>query len=88
MPFPFLQRENMGELVRQLTLASYQPALVLQGLTTGVDNVRSDVNLSSRFTDAARSHLARLIISYGNVEEVTAENAPITRSGRTTGALR
>ena len=51
MPFPFLQRENMGELVRQLTLASYQPALVLQGLTTGVDNVRSDVNLSSRFTD-------------------------------------
>src|SRR5437588_6822040 len=87
MPFPFLQRENMGELVRQLTLASYQPALVLQGLTTGVDNVRSDVNLSSRFTDAARSHLARLIISYGNVEEVTAENAPITRSGRTTGAL-
>jgi len=87
MPFPFLQRENMGELVRQLTLASYQPALVLQGLTTGVDNVRSDVNLSSRFTDAARSHLARLIISYGNVEEVTAENTPITRPGRATGAL-
>ena len=86
MPFPFLQRENMGELVRQLTLASYEPALILQGLTTGVDNVRSDVNLSSRFTEVARAHLSRLIISCGNVDEVVADDTPISRSARTKGS--
>src|SRR5256885_2343182 len=75
MPFSFLQRENLAELVRQLTLASYQPSLTLEGLTTGVDNVRSDVSLSSKFSEAARLHIARLVISYGNVEEVATEDA-------------
>src|SRR5205807_2496682 len=75
MPFPFLQRGNLAEHARQLTLASYQPALTLEGLTTGVDNVRADVFLSAKFTEAARPYLARLIVSYGNVEELVAEDA-------------
>src|SRR5437588_5785854 len=74
MPFPFLQRGNLAEHARQLTLASYQPALTLEGLTTGVDNVRADVFLSAKFTEAARLYLARLIVSYGNVEELVAED--------------
>src|SRR5947209_4108439 len=74
MPFPFLQRGSLAEHARQLSLASYQPALSLEGLTTGVDNVRADVFLSAKFTEAARLYLARLIVSYGNVDDLVVDD--------------
>ena len=74
MPFSFLQRGNLADHARQLTLASYEPQLALEGLTTGVDNVRVDVYLSSKFTDNARQHIARLIIGAGGVEELVAHS--------------
>src|SRR5438105_1551901 len=49
MAFSFLQRGNLADHARQLTLASYEPELALEGLITGVDNVRVDVYLSSKF---------------------------------------
>ena len=37
MPFSFLQRGSLADLARQLTLTSYEPALVLEGLIPGID---------------------------------------------------
>jgi hypothetical protein len=73
MAFSFLQRGSPAEYARQLALTRYEPQLVLEGLVTGIDNVRHDVFLSSRFSDAARLHLLKLIAKHGNVEELAAE---------------
>jgi hypothetical protein len=73
MAFPFLQRGNPTEYARQLSLTGYEPQLVLENLVTGIDNVRHDVFLSPRFSDAARLHIFRLIAKHGNVDELAAE---------------
>ena len=56
-------------------LASYTPTLSLEGLSVGVDNLRHDVHLSPKFTDAARAHIARLIARHGDVEGLLAAEA-------------
>ena len=56
-------------------LASYTPSLSLEGLSVGVDNLRHDVHLSPKFTDAARAHIARLIARHGDVEGLLAAEA-------------
>lgn len=75
MVFPFLNRGSLEQQVRQITLTSYVPALTLEGLTAGVDNVRHDVYLSSKFCDQARVHISRLITKYGNVEDLAVETS-------------
>jgi len=82
MPFPFLQRANIAEFARQLTLTSYEPSLALEGLVPGIDNVRHDVFLSPKFTDAGRVHIFKLIARHGNVEELAAEEPPARIAGR------
>ncbi len=72
-PFPFFQRENLSELAQQLELKTYVPSMELQGLVTGVDNVRYDVSLSNLFLEASRQHLARLIAKAGAVEDLIAQ---------------
>ncbi len=72
-PFSFLQRGNLAEQARQFSPATYQPSLVLDGLRTGVDNVRTDVYLSGRFTEVARLHIAKLITGFGAVDDLVAE---------------
>src|ERR1700751_3125297 len=57
-------------------LASYTPSLTLEGLSVGVDNLRHDVHLSPKFTDAARAHIARLIARHSDVEGLLAAEAP------------
>lgn len=58
-------------------LSTYTPALSLEGLHLGIDNVRHDVWLSTTFTKAAGFHIGRLIAKFGNVEAViSAESAP------------
>ena len=69
----FRERINTVECARQLSLVAYTPALVLEGLLPGVDNVRHDVFLSPKFTLQARSHIARLIAKYGSVEDLVIE---------------
>src|SRR5260370_24224999 len=71
--FPFLQGGNLGDYARQLTLSTYQPSLTLKGLMTGVDNVRSDVFLSTKFSETARMHMDRLMMTYGSVEDFAEE---------------
>ena len=63
----------MADHARHLTLSSYQPSLTLKGLMTGVDNVRSDVFLSVKFSETARIHIDRLIMTFGNMEDFVEE---------------
>ena len=84
MPFSFLQRGNVSDYGRQLTLTSYEPSLVLEGLLPGIDNVRHDVFLSPRFTAAAQTHIFKLIARHGNVEDLAVEDA---RPGRLGGHM-
>src|SRR5260370_2478152 len=51
-------------------LRAYSPALSLDGLQLGIDNIRHDVWLSPSFTKAAGAHTANLIPKYANVESV------------------
>jgi hypothetical protein len=69
-PFPFLQRESLAELARHFQLQGYTPVLEMEGLLTGIDNLRHDVYLSPKFAHIARDHILRLIARYGQVEEV------------------
>ncbi|HSM84835.1 MAG TPA: hypothetical protein VLT16_01730 [Candidatus Limnocylindrales bacterium] len=85
MAFSFLQRGNLSDHARELTLTSYEPALVLEGLVTGIDNLRHDVFLSPKFAEAARLHIFRLIARYGGVEDLAIEE---TRSARIAAAPR
>src|SRR5579864_4030966 len=57
-------------------LSSYAPALTLDGLQVGIDNLRHDVHLSPKFTETARAHIARLIARHGDVEGLLAAESP------------
>ncbi len=79
-PLSFLQRGGkLADHAKDLSLSTYAPALRLENLKPGVDNVRHDVFLSPRFSETARGHLARLIAQYGNVKDLVAEQEVITR---------
>lgn len=80
MPFSFLQQKgNLADYARELTLSTYVPQIALDGLVRGVDNVRHDVFLSPKFSEAARLQLFRLVAKYGNVEDIAAEDADPAR---------
>jgi class 3 adenylate cyclase len=70
MAFQFLQRTNLGDLTRQFKLVQYVPALTLERLNPGVDNVRHDVFLSRRFCEKAGSHIRHMHAKYGQVEDL------------------
>jgi len=74
--FSFLQRGSLPEHARQLSLASDWPSLVLEGLVTGIDNVRHDVFLSPKFVEVARQYIFKLVAKHGNVEELATEDRP------------
>ncbi|HEU4414022.1 MAG TPA: hypothetical protein VFT65_04500, partial [Candidatus Angelobacter sp.] len=74
MSFSFLQRGSLPEYARRLTLTSESPSLVLEGLVTGIDNVRHDVFLSPKFVETARQHIFKLIVKHGNVEELASDD--------------
>src|ERR1051326_7800742 len=79
MSFSFLQRGSLPEHARQLELASEWPSFALEGLVTGIDNVRHDVFLSPKFVDVARQYIFKLIAKHGNVEELATEDRPAIR---------
>src|SRR5207302_11505108 len=51
-------------------LSTYSPALSLERLQLGIDNIRQEVWLSPSFRKAAGAHIGKLIAKYGNVESV------------------
>ena len=61
-------------------LASYCPALSLEGLQLGVDNLRHDVHLSPKFSEYTRWHIARLIARHGDVEGLLTAQGPQQQS--------
>src|SRR5581483_2413650 len=70
---------RLGPAAEQLpapVLSSYKPALSLEGLQVGIDNLRHDVHLSPKFVDRARTQLASIIIRHGGVEGLLAAEAP------------
>ncbi len=73
MSFSFLQRGSLPDHARQLSLASEEPLLVLEGLVPGIDNLRHDVFLSPKFTEFARQYIFKLLAKYGNVEDLAAD---------------
>jgi hypothetical protein len=79
MSFSFLQRGSLPEYARQLVLASDEPSLVLDGLVTGIDNLRHDVYLSPKFAETARQHIFKLVARHGNVEELVKEEPQAAR---------
>ena len=74
--FKIFKRQDPAEHIGYFKLAKYLPSLPLDGLVPGVDNVRHDVFLSPKFTQLARQHLWRLIVQYGDVQELAAEEGP------------
>jgi hypothetical protein len=61
-------------------LISYAPALSLDGLQLGIDNVRHDVWLSSEFTKVAGEHIGKLIAKYGNIESLVSAEPGLGKS--------
>src|SRR5713226_5603222 len=62
-------------------LRVYTPAISLDGLQLGIDNLRHDVWLSPTFTAAASIHIGKLIAKHGNIQGVMA-------AGGTSGTSR
>jgi hypothetical protein len=62
-------------------LAASTPFVSLEGLSVGVDNLRHDVVLSTRFAEAARAQIALLIAHYGELEGLLAAEAPQSTQG-------
>src|SRR5579872_1674291 len=60
-------------------LRGYTPALSLEGLQLGVDNLRHDVYLSPKFVMQTRAEISRLIVRHGDVEGLLAAQAPQPR---------
>src|SRR5215468_792090 len=89
MAFSFLQRGSLTESARQLSLSSYVPTIVLENLVAGIDNIRHDVFISSKFTEIARLHIFKLIVKHGNVEDLAAEEtaAPVRPALRPLGRV-
>ena len=57
-------------------LSSYTPKLTLDDLQLGVDNLRHDVHLSSRFVEQARLRIARLIVRHGDMDGLSRRRHP------------
>jgi class 3 adenylate cyclase len=69
---PFFKLGRDTDAILPPRLSTFIPALPLENLQVGVDNVRYDVYLSPKFVEQTRTHLARLLIRHGGVEELMA----------------
>jgi hypothetical protein len=74
--FPIFRLGKEPEKPALPELVSATPAIALEGLAVGVDNLRHDVALSARFVDAARAQIMRLIVRHGELEGLLAAEAP------------
>ncbi|HJX85237.1 MAG TPA: hypothetical protein VJ723_12915, partial [Candidatus Angelobacter sp.] len=79
MAFSFLQRGNLTEFARQLSLASDTPSIALANLIAGIDNVRHDVVLSPKFSEVVQQHIFRLIARYGAVEDMASDQFSVPK---------
>jgi hypothetical protein len=97
----FRERIDLSGCAAQVPLRAYIPVLKLEGLLTGIDNLRHDVHLSPRLVELGRAHVARLVVQCGDVRDLCTEEPAVrppsivTRQaqrsdrvrGRTSGAV-
>src|ERR1700734_835978 len=74
--FPIFRLGKEREKAALPQLVASVPAINLEGLAVGVDNLRHDVALSPRFADAGRAQIMRLIVRHGELEGLLAPEAP------------
>src|ERR1017187_4295291 len=74
--FPIFRLGKEPEKLAPPELVATTPAIALDGLAVGVDNLRHDVALSPRFVDAARAQIMRLVVRHGELEGLLAAEAP------------
>lgn len=78
---PILKLGRSAEEMEPPRLTRYTPVLSLEGLQLGIDNLRHDVHLSTRFVEQARLQIARLIVRHGDMEGLLAAEAPVRALG-------
>ena len=78
MPKLPIFRFGSSEPASRPELQFQSPVLHLTDLQLGVDNLRYDVHLSPRVTEALSAHLARYIRLFGGVEALLAMETPST----------
>ena len=69
---PIFRLGHQAEEAPPPRLSSFAPALSLEGLQVGVDNLRHDVHLSPKFVEQMRLHLTRSLARHGDVEGLLA----------------
>ena len=69
-------------------LSSSTQSVSLEGLAVGVDNLRHDVVLSSRFAEAARLQIAKLIARHGDLGGLLAAEAASAAASRAPSWMR
>jgi hypothetical protein len=84
---PILRLGRSAEELEPPRLTCYTPVLSLEGLQLGVDNLRHDVYLSTRFVEQARLQVARLIMRHGDMQGLlTAEATERALGNRVPGS--
>jgi class 3 adenylate cyclase len=74
--FPIFRLGKEPEKLALPKMVAARPAIALEGLAVGVDNLRHDVALSPRFVEAARAQIMRMIVRHGELEGLLAAEAP------------
>ncbi len=74
--FPIFRLGKEPEKLALPDLVAATPAIALEGLAVGVDNLRHDVALSPRCVDAVRAQIMRMIVRHGELEGLLAAEAP------------
>ena len=77
---PLIRFGSLAGSARHFKLSTYTPTLALEALVRGVDNVRHDVFLSSKFYEITRAHLCARIAHHGGVSSLLARQG-ITNAG-------
>ena len=68
------ESKPLSEYARYFSLMQCRPALPLEGLRPGVDNIRYDVVLSAKFVDLARLFIARVLVRHSNMADLAVED--------------
>jgi hypothetical protein len=79
--FPIFRLGGTPEKLASPEMLAAAPAIMLEGLAVGVDNLRHDVALSPRLVEAARAHVMRLIVLHGELEGLLAAETSLQNQG-------
>jgi class 3 adenylate cyclase len=78
---PFFRLGSAPDKPELPALGTSVPAIALTGLAVGVDNLRHDVVLSTKFAEATRAQVARQIARHGEVEGLLSAEAAQSAQG-------